>query len=78
MAAKQIQIRTCLKCARKTLQRVCPMCGGNAIPLWTVHDDLGNIRGVVDGASFQEALESARQSSKYDKLKAFTVREAYD
>jgi hypothetical protein len=41
--------------------------------MWTVRNGRGKAMGTVAGGTANEALESAKQSRSFDRLKAFSV-----
>lgn len=72
----------CPQCGRKTkgeyvsghLQTPkCEDCGIPAYPTWQVRDHLGVLAGEVAGATYDEAMESARQSPQFDALHGFAL-----
>ena len=54
----------------------CSECGAAAWAMWDVRDSRGYSRGQVAGANHIDALESARQTPKYDCLRGLTVTES--
>ena len=55
----------------------CDECDGVMYPTWHVRNSRGHIKGYVCGASHADALESARQTPKYERLKSFIVTARY-